>query len=288
MGAGAQQVTEVAGQGAHVGAGTTLRLRRTAPGGRRRRGRCPTMSKRSTRTGRATRSITSPSRAIVVEPPPFDLEGRHHRRDLGDVAEQVLSDHGAGIVDGDLDRSCVTVTTPSASSVSVSTPMTTLSRVPLASVGDEAEQARHRSDTHDEHAGGTGIERAGVADAPLIEPAAQLGDDVVTRDPGRFVDDRHAVHRRRPPPSHRARPSCLSVWKSSSDSSEEAPADERPGAACVAGRTLTIGRRRISSMRSAARITSSGRKSSIGVFFARICRLIDGLQSVAGAARALR
>ena len=28
-------------------------------------------------------------------------------------------------------------------------------------------------------------------------------------------------------------------------------------------------------MRSAARITSSGRKSSTGVFFARICRLID-------------
>ena len=45
--------------------------------------------------------------------------------------------------------------------------------------------------------GRAGVERAGVADAPLAEAAAQQADDVVARHAGRLVDDGEAVHGRR-------------------------------------------------------------------------------------------
>ena len=63
-------------------------------------------------------------------------------------------------------------------------------------------------DADDEHAGRSGVERAGVADAALVEAAAELPDDIVAGDTRRLVDDGHAVDRRRSPPGHSA---CLAT-----------------------------------------------------------------------------
>ena len=55
-----------------------------------------------------------------------------------------------------------------------------------------------------QHAGGVGVERAGVADPSLAEPAPQHADDVVAGDAGRLVDDRQTVDGRRPTAGHAA------------------------------------------------------------------------------------
>ena len=94
-----------------------------------------------------------------------------------------------------------------------------------------------------------GVERAGVADAALAEAPPQHADDVVAGDAGRLVDDGQPVDGRRASPRHRS--------------------------GGVAGRVRRGRSRRMSSMRSAARITSSGRNTRTGVFLVRIWRLID-------------
>ena len=70
-------------------------------------------------------------------------------------------------------------------------------RVALVPFGDEAQQSGNHADADDENAGGPGVERAGMADAALLETAAELTDDVVTGDARRLVHDGHAVDRRR-------------------------------------------------------------------------------------------
>ena len=77
-----------------------------------------------------------------------------------------------------------------------------LADVALAAVADEAQQPGHRADADDEHPGGAGVERPGVADAALAEAAAQHADDVVAGDAGRLVDDGQAVDGRRAAPGH--------------------------------------------------------------------------------------
>ena len=54
-----------------------------------------------------------------------DPDRRHHRRDLLDVARQVLGDDPPGLLDRDAAMSWVAVTSPAASSVDVSVPSTT-------------------------------------------------------------------------------------------------------------------------------------------------------------------
>ena len=71
---------------------------------------------------------------------------------------------------------------------------------------DEPQQAGDVADADHQHAGGAGVERAGVADAPLTEPAAQHADDVVAGDAGRLVDHDEAVDARRPAPRHQPSP----------------------------------------------------------------------------------
>ena len=118
----------------------------------------------------------------LVQPPAADLQRRHHRRNLFDLAEQVLGDHAARPVE--VDRRSVVGRGDGAVGVERVglDAEDDLARVALAPVGDEPQQAGDRADADDEHAGGAGVERAGVADAPLVEAPAQLGDDVVTRD----------------------------------------------------------------------------------------------------------
>ena len=79
-----------------------------------------------------------------------------------------------------------------------------LADVALAAVADEAQQAGDRADTDDEHAGGAGVERPGVADATLAEAPPQHADDVVAGDAGRLVDDGQAVDGRRAAAGHRS------------------------------------------------------------------------------------
>ena len=61
-------------------------------------------------------------------------------------------------------------------------------QVALALEGDAAEQARGLPDAHDHHARRKRIERAGMADASLVERAAHLRHEVMGRDAHGLVD----------------------------------------------------------------------------------------------------
>ena len=98
----------------------------------------------------------------------------------------------------------VAVTSPAESSVLVSTPSTTSPMYPLLGLLDEPQQPRRLADGDHEHAGGVGIERAGVADLAFAETPAEHADDVVARDAGGLVDDRHPVRRRRLTAGHQS------------------------------------------------------------------------------------
>ncbi len=128
-----------------------------------------------------------------------------------------------------------------------------LARVVLAGLLDEPQQLGRHADGDHEHAGGVGVERAGVADLALVEPPAQHAHDVVAGDAGRLVDDAHSVRRRRLTPRHRSRAVARCRLRSS---------------------------RRMSSIRSADRNATSGRKSRIGVFLARIWLAIDACRRI--------
>ena len=113
-------------------------------------------------------------------------------------------------------------------------------RVGLGGQAEVAQQPGDLADAEQQHAGGVGVERAGVADLAGAEHAAGLGDDVVARPAGLLVDDRQPVRA-----AGRAFATATSsswIW------------------------------RRTSSRRAAPRPTSSGLKSSSGVRFTRAWR----------------
>ena len=139
--------------------------------------------------GRALDLLAAPGQ--LVEPPAADLHGRHHRRELLDLAEE-CRDHRLDLRLVDRHRS----------------PVDHLSRrvegrgrdaehdgapVSLAGVLEEAQQPRRASEPHEEHARRVGIERPGVPDAPLVVDLADLRHDVVRGPAGGLVDDDHAV-----------------------------------------------------------------------------------------------
>ena len=179
------------------------------------------MSKRSTRTGRGARSIVLALAGQLVQPPAADLQRRHHRRNLFDLAEQVFGDQRPRPVE--VNRRSVVDRGDGAVSVERVGlhAEDDLARVALAPVGDEAQQAGDHADADDEHPGGPRVEGAGVADAPFVEAPPQLGDDVVARDARWLVDDRDSVDRRRTTPSHR-RLDCSDhpIWAASDSLAE--------------------------------------------------------------------
>ena len=146
-----------------------------------------------------------------------------------------------------------------------------LTGVALGALGDEPEQTGDVADPDDQHAGGAGVEGAGVADAALAQTTAQHADDVVAGDAGRLVDDRDPVHTRRTPTSHRG------VVRSRRRRRGRRPRSrrERPRRPVASSHRPERSARRMLSMRSAERITSSGRNCRIGVFLARIWRAIE-------------
>ena len=154
---------------------TSIRHRSPARPGRR----SALTSKRWTVTGRGTRSTSIALAGQLVQPAPLDTDRRDHRRHLLDVASQVLGDHGTGVVD----RHPGHVVGGDDRAVGVERVRLhaehDLARVALGTLADEAQQPSDRADADDEHARGTRVERAGVADAPLTEAAAQHADDVV-------------------------------------------------------------------------------------------------------------
>ena len=79
------------------------------------------------------------------------------------------------------------VTSPSASSVAVSAPQLEGGAVALAVEGEQPQELGGLAYAHHEHSRGGGVERAGVAHAPLPHRAADAGDDVVARHAGRLV-----------------------------------------------------------------------------------------------------
>ena len=129
----------------------------------------------------------------IVEAAAVDLDRRHHRGDLVDVADECRRGaldlfprdrHRPPIEDltrrverarGDAERD--------------------LAPVLLARFLEEAQEPRAAPEPDEQHAGRVGIERAGVADAPLPVDPAQLRHDVVRRPPRGLVDDDEAVDR---------------------------------------------------------------------------------------------
>ena len=132
----------------------------------------------------------------------------------------------------------VPVTSPDASRVEVAVPSTITPGVGLGGQAEVAQQPGDPADAEEEHAGGVGVEGAGVADLAGAEHAAGLGHHVVARPAGRLVDDRQPVRARGP----RHVTSSSWIW------------------------------RRTSSRRAAPRPTSSGLKTSSGVRFTRAWR----------------
>ena len=187
---------------------------------------------------------------VFVQPLAVDLQGRNHRRHLLDVAQQVLVDHATSVVDGHtrhvegLERFTRVVEGRR------SRPQHNLAGVVLVGTGDPLHQPRRATDTDHQNTGGVGIQSSGMPDASFSQGLAQLADDIVAGHSGGLVDDHRAVHDRGPALCHQASSRVMRSRRSRSA-------------------------RRTSSMRSAARITSSGRNSRTGVFFARTCLPID-------------
>ena len=111
----------------------------------------------------------------LVQAPAVDLQRRHHRRHLLDVAGELLG-HDAPATVVERRRSAMSWRgdhgTVGVERVGLDAEHD-LAGVALASVGDEAQQAGHVADADHEHAGGAGVERAGVTDAALAEAPAQ-------------------------------------------------------------------------------------------------------------------
>ena len=161
-------------------------------------------------TGRASRIDLDAGAGKVVQASTADLQRRHHRRHLLDVAEQVRRDDAAHDVGVELVGEAAHVVHGHHRAVGVERRCLGaehhVAGVRLAALGHEPQQAGDVADADNEHAGGAGVERAGVADAPLTEPAAQHADHVVAGDTGRLVDHDETVDARRPAPGHQPSP----------------------------------------------------------------------------------
>jgi hypothetical protein len=122
----------------------------------------PVRSKRSTRTIRAGASSTSPflAASCSVRPPTFTAENAGGRCALAPSLAAIAASIASSVTSTD----AVCVTTPSASSVSVSTPSRIASFVELGQVAEEPQQARRPADAHHEQARRHRIERARVTD----------------------------------------------------------------------------------------------------------------------------
>ena len=150
VGAAAEQVPEVGGQRADVRAARARRRRSPARVG----SAVAATSKLSTVTGRGARSTSMPSRASSCRRRPSTWMRRHHRRHLLDVADEVVGDDPAGVVDGDAghvvggDDRAVGVERVGLDAEH------DLADVALVAVADEAHQPGDRADADDEHAGG--------------------------------------------------------------------------------------------------------------------------------------
>ena len=137
-----------------------------------------------------------PGARELVQAAAADLQRRHHRRHLLDVADEARASRSrtAASVTGIGRRSR---TAPAASSVSVATPNAIVPRYAfVVSCRKRSSRVTRPSPTSSTPVA-SGIERAGVADPLLPEDLAQLRHDVVRREAGRLVDDHQpVVHQR--------------------------------------------------------------------------------------------
>ena len=170
---------------------TSTRPRPGTPPGAR--GRAST-SKRYTVTGRAGRSTSMPCAGQLVQPAAAHLHGRHHRRDLLDGAGQrrrpppaprpgVTCGHVLG--PGDLARGVERGGGGAEHDLGL---------VGLGQRGEEAHEPGGPAQADQQHAGGVGVEGAGVADPALAEDAAAAGHHVVGGPAGLLVDHHQPGH----------------------------------------------------------------------------------------------
>jgi hypothetical protein len=132
----------------------------------------------------------------LVQPTSVDAHGRHHRRDLEDLADErpgrgfdLGGRHGRHVVVGDDLTGGVEGRRLDAQHH--------LADVGLRQRGEEAQQPGHPADAEQQHAGGVGIERARVADLLVVQDPPGLGHHVVGGPPGRLVDHGEPVVPRR-------------------------------------------------------------------------------------------
>ena len=233
VGAAAERGADVGGQRADVGA---RRARRPRSGSSPARPASPHLE--AVDGDRAGLALDLDALAgQLVQALAVDLDRRHHRRHLQDVAGEarrprpapsssVDAAHvpGAGDLAGRVERGGLGAEHDHAG-------------VGLGREAEVAQQPGDLADAEEQHAGGVGVERAGVADLAGAEHAAGLGHHVVARPAGRLVDDRQPVRAGRPSLRHQS-----SLWISRRTSSRRAaPRPTASGLKTQLGRALHAG-----------------------------------------------
>ena len=183
------------------------RGRRPRSAARVRGGRCPCRTRHGDRRRRRATSSTSmrvdhhlarlahdldalPGQ--LVEAAAAVVDGRVHRRHLLDAAQEAAGRRPPPAPGRRPPTGASATTRPLRSPVSVVTPSRRVATYSLSWSARYGHQLGRLAEQHRQHAGGVGVEGAGVADTLEPEPAPDEGDGVERGDPGRLVDDQDA------------------------------------------------------------------------------------------------